>query len=191
MKILLLLGHPDKDSLNGAFLESFQKGATAAGNKVRTCLIGDLDFDPNLRHGYRQRMELEPDLLAAWEDIQWAEHIVFFSPVWWGSIPAVAKGFFDRLFLPGMAFKKREGSVWWDKLLKGRTAQLVFSLDQPAWYFRLTYARPAYHAVKQLTFKFVGIKVRRVTTLGPVRGAKPEKIAGWLRKMEKLGRKLS
>ena len=47
--------------------------------------------------------------------------------------PALMKGFLDRVLLPGFAFKKREGSVWWDKYLTGKTARLICTLDQPGW----------------------------------------------------------
>jgi putative NADPH-quinone reductase len=78
---------------------------------------------------------LEPDLLAAWEKILWAEHLVWIYPIWWGSMPAILKGFIDRLFLLGFAFKKKENSVWWDKLLTGKSARIITTLDQPKWYF--------------------------------------------------------
>lgn len=190
-KILLLLGHPDAKSFNAALLEAYQKGAENAGAEVRQVELGALDFNPNLQHGYHQRMDLEPDLLAAWEDVQWAEHIVFFAPVWWGSIPAVAKGFFDRLFLPGMAFQKRENSLWWDKLLKGKTGRLVFTLDQPTWYYRLFNGRPTYHSMKKMVFGFVGIKVKGVSNFGPLRGSNPNRRSKWLRKMESLGARIA
>ncbi|MEM6771760.1 MAG: NAD(P)H-dependent oxidoreductase, partial [Bacteroidota bacterium] len=88
--------------------------------------------------------ELEPDLLAAWDNILWADHLVWVYPVWWGSVPAVMKGFIDRLFLPGFAFRKHEGSmVKWDKLLAGKTARLISTLDQPSWFYRWYYSRPS------------------------------------------------
>ena len=110
-------------------------------------------------------------------------------PVWWGSLPAIMKGFIDRLFLPGFAFKKREGSVWWDKLLRGRSARIISTLDQPAWYYRLVYGRPSYHAMKQLTMHFTGVKPVKSTTIGPIRLSKDSYRKKWLDKVESLGQK--
>jgi Putative NADPH-quinone reductase (modulator of drug activity B) len=61
-------------------------------------------------YGYRKRTELEPDLLQAWDMLQWAEHIVWIYPTWWASPPALLKGFIERLFLPGFTFEYQEKS---------------------------------------------------------------------------------
>ncbi|WP_435352746.1 NAD(P)H-dependent oxidoreductase [Emticicia sp. SJ17W-69] len=186
-KILLIQGHPDDESFNFALYEAYKKGAIASGADIKEIIVRDLVFNPNLQYGYRKRTELEPDLLDSIEKIKWAEHLVLFYPVWWGSIPAIFKGFIDRVFLPGIVFQKRENSVWWDKLLTGRTGHIISTLDQPAWYYWLNYGRPSYHAMKRMTLNFVGIKPVRTTTIGPIRLSKESFRANWLKKIEKLG----
>lgn len=81
-------------------------------------------------------------------------------------------GGFDRAFLPGFAFQKRENSLWWDKLLTGKSARIIFTLDQPAWYYRIINGRPGYYAVKKMTLEFCGIRPVRTTTIGPIRLSK-------------------
>lgn len=187
MNILLINGHPDKESYNYALAASYKKGAIASGAEIREINIGELTFNPNLEFGYRKRTELEPDLLNAQESIQWAEHIVWVYPVWWGSVPAIMKGFLDRVLLPGFAFKKREGSVWWDKYLTGKTSRIICTMDQPSWYYRWINGRPSHIAMKKLTMNFIGIKKVRITAIGPLRLSKNEFRLKWLKKVEKLG----
>lgn len=189
-KILLIDGHPNPQSFNQALAEAYRKGAEEAPAEVRLLSIRDLDFNPNLRYGYQQRTNLEPDLLAAWEDIQWADHLVWVHPVWWGGLPAITKGFLDRLFLPGFAFSYREDSLWWDKLLKGKTARIITTLDQPGWFYRLYYGRPSINQLKRSTLQFVGISPVRVSTLGPIKTANTRRREKWLRQIEQLGRKM-
>ena len=189
-KILIIQGHPDSESYNTALAEAYKKGATEAGAKIKEIIIRDLDFSPNLKYGYRKRTELEPDLLAAWEKIKWAEHLVWVYPVWWGSVPTIMKGFIDRLFLPGFAFQKREGSVWWDKLLPGKSARIISTLDQPAWYYWLINGRPSYHAMKKMTLNFVGIKPVTTTTIAPIRLSTDLFRAKGLEKVKKLGKQM-
>lgn len=189
MHILIVNGHPNPHSYNAALADAYARGATASGAEVRRLDLHTLDFNPNLAHGYQQRTDLEPDLLAAWEDIQWADHLVWLYPVWWGSYPALLKGFLDRLFLPGMAFQKREGSLWWDKLLTGKSARVICTLDQPAWFYRWFNHRPTYHAMKKMTLHFTGIKPVRHTAIGPIRLSTDAFRDKWLRKVESLGRK--
>ncbi len=186
-KITLIYGHPDKESFSFALAEAYKKGAVDAGAEVQEIILADMEFNPNLQYGYRRRTELEPDLLAAWEKIQWADHLVWVYPVWWGSIPALLKGFIDRLFLPGFAFKKRENSLWWDKLLTGKTARIISTLDQPVWYYWLVYRQPSNNAMKKLTLEFCGVKPVKVTTIGPIRLSKDEFRKRCLAKIERLG----
>ena len=187
-KILMINGHPDSESFNYALAAEYKKGALASGFDLEEINIGQLDFNPNLQYGYRKRTELEPDLIDAQEKIKWADHIVWVYPVWWGSVPAIMKGFLDRVFLPGFAFKKREGSVWWDKYLTGRSTHLICTLDQPGWYYRLINGAPSHKAMKKLTMNFVGIKKVRTTTIAPLRLSSKEFREKWLRKVEQLGK---
>lgn len=186
-KILIINGHPDKESFNFALAAAYKKGAIAAGSTVKEIIIRDLSFNPNLQFGYHQRTELEPDLIDAQEKIKWAEHLVWIYPVWWGSLPAILKGFIDRVFLPGFAFKKRENSVWWDKLLINKSARIISTLDQPAWYYWLIYKQPSNNAMKKLTLEFCGIKPVKITTIGPIRLSKETYRQNWLNKIQKLG----
>ncbi|MFS4494181.1 NAD(P)H-dependent oxidoreductase [Maribacter sp. 2308TA10-17] len=187
MKILLINGHPDKESYNYALAAAYMKGAKNSGAEVQEINIGELDFNPNLEFGYRKRTELEPDLVKAQESIKWADHIVWVYPVWWGSVPALMKGFLDRVLLPGFAFQKRKGSVWWDKYLIGKTSRIICTMDQPTWYYRWINARPSHIAMKKLTMNFIGIKKVSITSIGPLRLSKDEFRQKWLAKVEKLG----
>lgn len=186
-RILLILGTPKRDSLCHALAEAYSSGARGQGHVVRQLRLGELQFDPILREGLGQQQTLEPDLLEAQRQIHWAEHLVFVYPVWWGGVPALLKGFFDRTFLPGFAFKYRNRSQLWDKLLSGRTADLLVTLDTPPWYFRWIYGAPAHRQMVRTILGFCGIKTRRLTEFAPVRPSSEEQRQGWLRKAEGLG----
>jgi len=186
-RILVINGHPDKESYNYALSEAYIRGAEKSNAEIKEIKIRELDFNPNLQFGYRKRTELEPDLLEAQEKLKWADHIVWLYPVWWGSVPAIMKGFLDRILLPGFAFKKREGSVWWDKYFTGKTSRLICTMDQPTWYFRWINKSPSHSAMKKLTMNFIGVKSVKITSIGPLRLSKEEWRKNWLGKIEKLG----
>lgn len=188
-KILIINGHPNRESFNFGIANAYQEAAVASGATVRTIHIIDLDFNPNLKFGYRKRTELEQDLLLAWEDILWADHLVWIHPVWWGGLPALMKGFIDRLFLPGRAFQYRENSLFWDKLLKGKSARIITTLDQPSWYYALVYGRPSVNQLKRSTLQFCGISLVKVTYIGIIKTSDPIKRNKWLQKVQRLGHK--
>lgn len=186
--ILLIDGHPNPDSFCTAIAQSYLKGATDCGVHTEQLIIRELDFNPVLQYGYQKRSELEPDLIRSQEKIRMADHLVFVHPVWWGGLPAPLKGFIDRTFLPGFAFKYRENSVWWDKLLTGKTAHILTTMDNPSWYYRMKYSRPSINQLKKSTLEFCGIAPVKVNTFGPVRNSTDEFRKQCLLKAEKLGR---
>lgn len=189
-KILIINGHPNPDSFNYGIAAAYKQGALTAGAEVKEIVVADLNFSPNLKFGYQKRTDLEPDLLDALEKIKWADHMVWIHPVWWGGLPAMLKGFIDRVFLPGFVFQYRENSVWWDKLLSGKTARIITTLDQPSWYYWLMFGRPSVNQLKKSTLEFCGVKPVKVSYVGPLRNSNAEFRAEQLKKIEQLGAKL-
>lgn len=188
-KIVIINGHPNKESFNFALAEAYKKGAEQSNAAISTITIAELNFNPNLAFGYQKRMEMEPDLQTAWQKIKEADHLVWVHPVWWGGLPAVTKGFIDRVFLPGLAFRYRENSVWWDKLLKGKTAHIITTLDQPGWYYRLVYGRPSVNQLKKTVLEFCGVKPVRVSYVGIIKTSEKAQREKWLQQVFEMGRK--
>ena len=107
-RILVIDGHPDAASLTAQLAASYAAGA---GDDTVALVLRDLDFDLTLRTGYRTPQDLEPDLARAQELLEWADHVAVFTPVWWGSVPALLKGFFDRTLERGWAFRYQENGM--------------------------------------------------------------------------------
>jgi putative NADPH-quinone reductase len=103
-------------------------------------------------------------------------------------MPALMKGFFDRVFLPGFAFKYR-GSSLPDKLLSGRTAQLMVTMDTPPWFYRWIYRMPGHNQMKRSILEFCGIKVLKISEFGPVKGSNQKQREKWIAKAKELGSK--
>jgi len=187
-KTLLIDGHPNKDSFNNALTNAYLKGALDSTTEIEVIIIRELHFNPNLAFGYQKISVLESDLLDAQEKIKWADHLVWIHPVWWGGLPAITKGFIDRVFLPGFAFKLKENSVWWDKLLTGKTAHIITTLDQPSWYYWFAFGKPSVNQLKKSILEFCGIKPVKVTYLGPIRDSAEDFRKKLLLKIEGFGR---
>lgn len=176
-RVLVILGYPQRDSLCGAIAEAYAEGAEAGGHEVRFLALGDLDFDPIRRTGYGEAPPLEPDLLRAQEDIAWCDHMAWAYPNWWGTMPALMKGFIDRVILPGFAFRYREGKLLWDKLLTGRSARLLVTMDTPPAWYRWVIGRPGHNQMRHSVLGFCGVKPVRVTQFGVEKKTSPKKRA--------------
>lgn len=178
---LVIDGHPDPDSLTAAIARGY---AEAHGN-ARLLALRDLRFDPHMRFGYRKRMEIEPDLQDARDALHLARRIVVVSPMWWGSVPAVLKGFFDRALLPKQEYVYPARGLP-RGLLRGRSGRLFLLADTPAIALPFT----GTHAVAQVTrhtLTFCGVRPFRVHRLLGVRYRSPARIERWIARAAKTG----
>lgn len=188
-KILIICGHPVKESFCSALAQSYAQGAKSSGAEVRLHHLVDCEFDPILWRAYLEIQSLEPDLLTIQDDIKWADHVIFNYPVWWGVPPTLMKGFFDRTFHPGFAFTFEPGKLMQTKLLKGRSSRVICTMDSPPWYFRWLIGAPGHKMLKNSVLKFCGFSPVKITGIGSVKHSSPEKRKKWLDKVHALGEK--
>lgn len=190
MNVLVILGHPRTDSLCGALADAFGKGAIEAGAAVRRLDLATLDFDPDVHTPSPNQQAFEADLLTARDLIRWAEHLVFVYPTWWGTMPALLKGFLDRVLTPDFAFRTCEGGTGYQGLLGGRSAQLITTMDTPPLIHRLVYRQPGRNAMARATLGFCGVRPVRSLVCGPVKDASQEQRQQWLEQAQRQGRSL-
>lgn len=189
-KVLIINGHPDAQSFNHALQKAYKEGALSVGNTVDEVTLSEMNFSPNLQHGYRKRTELEPDLVEAWKKLQDADHLVWIYPTWWSGMPAILKGFIDRIFLPGFTFEYQEKSPLPKKLLKGKTSEIITTMDAPVWYYKLIVKNTGIVMLKKGVLEFCGVKNKRVTYLTTVKGSTAEKRVQWISKVKTLGSRI-
>jgi 1,4-dihydroxy-2-naphthoate octaprenyltransferase len=183
--ILIILGHPRADSFCGALARSYGEVAEARGLEVHTLVLAHLVFDPNVRDTSVREQVLEPDLEAARQAVAAADHLVFVYPIWWGMMPALLKGFLDRILLPGFAFTERTGEQGYTGLLKGKSAQVLTTMDTPPAIVKLVLGSPGHRAFATATLKFCGIDPVRIRMYGPVNRSTEAQREEWLRDAER------
>lgn len=188
--VLVILGHPRADSYCGALAEAYSEGARAAGVQLRKLDLSVLDFDPDVHTPSPNDQPLESDLSKARELFLWADHLVFVYPTWWGTAPALLKGFLDRLMAPGFAFITCEGGIGYQGLLQGRSAQLITTMDTPPLAHRLLYKQPGRNALARATLGFCGIDPVRSLVFGSIRHASAAQREAWLARAEQQGLRL-
>ncbi len=187
-KITILLGHPDSDSLGKHFLDEYERGAKEAGHEVRRANIGDLQFDPVLHKAYKVIQELEPDLKKLQDDIRWCDHFVVLYPAWWSTMPALLKGLFDRIWLPGFAFHFHPSGYWWTGLLKGKTARVFVTSDTHPLLARFIFGDTTNEIRKGILW-FSGMRPN-IKKVGPMKHISPEGVEKWARTFYRWGKRV-
>jgi 1,4-dihydroxy-2-naphthoate octaprenyltransferase len=191
MKVVVILGHPRADdTLCAALAKASADGARAAGCDVRLIDLGRMEFNPDVEERSPASQPLEPCLEAARQDIDWANHLILVFPTWWGTFPARLKGFFDRVLLPGRAFEETTSGTGYVGLMKGRTADLIVTMDTPSAIYSLVYGAPGIRAVRDATLGFCGIDVARVMRCAPVKDSSADKRSRWIQDAYLIGARL-
>jgi putative NADPH-quinone reductase len=177
MRTLVIDGHPNPDSLSAALAARY----AAECDDARLLAVRDMDFDPILHRGYRGDQPVEADVASALAALKDAEHVVIVTPVWWGSVPALLKGFLDRTLMYGEAFAYQPNGTP-IPLLRGRTGRLIVTSDSPRWYLPLVGDTTVRH-MRTTTMRFCGIRPVRLTRVTAVRKADAEQRRRWLDKV--------
>lgn len=186
----MLLGHPDKSGFCGAMADAYCESARTAGHTVERLNIGEMQFDPILHHGYRERQELEPDLVRFQQLVTESDHFVIIYPVWWVGMPALLKGLFDRAWLPGSAFryiKTQAGkrTIFWRRLFRGKTARTIIASGTHPLLVRLLPGN-VNAQLKWGILWFAGFSVH-TTWFGPSENIPEGRKNRWLVKVRHLG----
>jgi putative NADPH-quinone reductase len=121
--------------------------------------------------------------------LRWCEHFVLTTPVWWFGLPAITKGFFDRVFLPDFAFRRRNGTPFCDGLLTGRSARVLYTQGSPQLWIRLTRGDCFWRGLGEGTLAFCGFKPVERTVMGAMDFSSPSKRNAWLEHARELGRR--
>jgi NAD(P)H dehydrogenase (quinone) len=151
MKVLYIYAHPEPKSFNGALKDAAMVTLARKGHQVKVTNLYALQFKAVLdSHDFRIRARndlfnpaseqihglathsLAPDILEEIEKIAWADLIIFQFPVWWSNMPAILKGWFDRVFVQGFVVDLKAGRLYDRGLLRGKTAMLAVTTGSSA-----------------------------------------------------------
>lgn len=191
-KIVILVGHPDPGVTNSNELAMlYEAAAKKEGHEVKKFHLANMHFDPILHQGYKAIQELEPDLVKLQEAILWSDHFVVVYPNWWSTMPALLKGLFDRMWLPGFAFNMRKNKagkrvMGWRKRLKGRTARVIIVSGNHPWLVYLGFGNFT-NEIRRALLWFAGFKTK-LTLIGPTDFAPEWKRNEWRKKVVRLGK---
>ena len=186
-KIAIVVGNSMRDSYSEALGKAYLRGAENGGHEAKLFVLAAMKFDAVLREGYRRQQKLEPDLVAARKAFLACDHVVFIFPLWMGDMPAILKGFLERLVQPDLlAIKAAGASADW-KVFKGKSARVILTMGMPGIVYRWYYGAHALKLFKRNIMNLLGIHPVRSTIYGMIEAGGDDKRKQWLVEVEALG----
>lgn len=188
MHTFIVLDHPYEGSLTRAALNSTLRGLHGAGHTTDVVDLHADEFDPVLRAPdlarYSEGVSSDPLVSDYQKRIDSAGHVIMVFPVWWQVMPAMSKGFLDKVLIPNWAFEIRDGAPV--GLLSRLSVTLVTVMGSPTTYYDGTLATPLHGMCRLGTWEFVGVSRDRVSWLNfyDIDNSTPSSRKRWLTEIE-------
>ena len=189
MKTLIIYNHPYEGSYNHAILESVVKGISRAQGKYEVIDLDKENFNPVMTSadllGFVKHQAVDPIAISYAEKIKEADYLVFIFPIWWEMMPALTKGFIDKVIYPGLTYDYKENGISMVSLLpKLKATTVITTMNTPKSMYKLTYGNALKKALIKGTFKKSGMKNVNWISLNMVKMSKVEKRQKWLKNIE-------
>ncbi|WP_264536488.1 NAD(P)H-dependent oxidoreductase [Flavobacterium sp. N1736] len=181
MKNLVIYTHPNSGSLNHFFKQTIVENLQESGHEVIVRDLNEINFNPvlslNDMNGQRTG-QVANDVKTEQDFIAWAEQIIFVYPIWWTGMPAIMKGFIDRVFSYGFAYRYDQGIQ--KGLLTGKQTIIVNSHGKSNAEYEATGMDKALALTSDKgIFNYCGLEIKHHFYFDKADRASSENIAEW------------
>lgn len=189
MRTLIVFNHPYEGSYCNAILDSVEKGLSRAGHEIDLIYLDKEDFNPVMTSGdllaFIDREPIDPKVLEYKSRLEKADHLVFIFPIWWELMPALTKGFIDKVLFPGVAYQYKENGLGMKPLLNNlKRVSVITTMNTPGVMYRFLFGNAIKKSLLRGTFWKMGYKNRKWISLNMVKMVSEEKRKKWLEKIE-------
>ncbi|TGD59227.1 NAD(P)H-dependent oxidoreductase [Flavobacterium humi] len=191
MNILIVFNHPYEGSYCNSLLNAVQKGLQLASHTTDLIHLDREQFNPVMSaqdlRAFRDRKPVDCQVINYQERLQNADHLIFIFPIWWELMPALMKGFIDKVIFPGLAYDYSNASNTRMKpLLKNiKGVTVITTMNTPGFIYRWFFGNAIQRALIRGTFWKLGYKNRKWISFNRVKMVSQEKREEWLQKLEK------
>lgn len=167
------------------------RGAIKAGHSVDVIDLDADKFNPVMNldelNGFVNHEIVDPQAKDYFNRIKDADHLILIFPIWWSIMPALMKGFIDKVVFPGSFYEMSENSYKMSPLLPNLKVTVITTMNTPSLFYRLSFGNAIYNALVKGTFKMTGIKNVKWVSLNEVKTSSDEKRKQWLEKAAEIG----
>ena len=195
MKTLIIYNHPHEGSFCSAIRDAVESGLHKGGHEYKTINLDKDGFDPVMREkdlaafvqagriGEDGLDGVDPIVLRYMKKLRWAEHIVMIFPIWWMTMPAMMKGFVDKVIFPGVVYKMEGGNLV--SMLSGlKQVTVITTMNTPQDVYKEVFGNSIEGSLIKGTFNKIGIHDIRWISLNKVKQSGDEKRWLWLDEIE-------
>ncbi|WP_155287597.1 NAD(P)H-dependent oxidoreductase [Lacticaseibacillus zhaodongensis] len=191
---VIVTSHPYEGSFCHALMMAAKEGALAAGNTVDVIDLEADHFDPVMHSAdligflkHKAQDEQAKDYIAR---VKAADHLILVFPIWWELMPAMMKGFIDKVVFPGETFDYTHGGKGMaSKLDKLQSTTIMTTMNTPKSLYRWVFGNAIQRALVRGTFRKMGLKNIRWMSCNMVKGSSDQRRAGWLDEAKRVGAK--
>ena len=191
MKVVIVFNHPYEGSYCNAILNAVTSGLERAGHEADLIHLDNDGFDPVIRakdlKGFKEGIPSDPKVLNYRDRIDQAGHLVMIFPVWWELMPAMTKGFIDKVIFPGVPYDYDNSGRFPRTIKKWNSINgitLITTMNTPSIFYRILFGNAIKKALFSGTFRKLGFKNMKWISFNMVKFVSQEKREKWLKQTE-------
>jgi len=187
MKVAIVFNHPYPQSFCAAVLQSVMNGLQRGEHEADVLHLDKEGFNPVMTEadllGFVRGEAVDPKVLEYRQRLQEADHLVMIFPIWWELMPALTKGFIDKVIFPGVAYDYDNSGpfpMMRKRLHRLKGVTVITTMNTHSLVYRLVFGNAIKKALFAGTFWKMGYKNRKWINLNMVKFVSDKKRRGWL-----------
>jgi len=189
MKVVIVFNHPYKGSYCNAILNSVKSGLDKAGYEIDLIHLDNDKFNPVMTAedllAFKNKKSIDTQAKEYIKRIKSADHLVFIFPIWWELMPALMKGFIEKVIFPGEVYDYTKSGYGMYSLMKNiKSTTVITTMNTPSIMYKLIYGNALKKALIKGSLKKTGFKKVKWLSLNMVKMRSTEKREKWLKQIE-------
>lgn len=190
MRVAIVFNHPYEGSYCNAILTAVTNGLQKTNHEIDLIHLDKDNFNPVMTSAdlkaFRDKKPIDPKVIAYKERLEKADHLVFIFPIWWELMPAMMKGFVDKVIFPGVMYVYKDASNTFMKPLMPniKTITMITTMNTPKWLYWFLFGNAIKKAMMLGTFWKMGYKNRKWISFNQVKMVTQQKRQRWLTEIE-------
>jgi len=189
MRVVIVFNHPYSGSYCSAILNSVKSGLEKSGHEIDVIHLDNDKFNPVMTAedllAFKNKKSIDTQAKEYIQRIKAADHLVFIFPIWWELMPALMKGFVDKIIFPGETYDYTQSGYGMVTLMKNiKSITVITTMNTPGLMYKLIYGDAIKKALIKGTLRKMGCKRVKWLSLNMVKMSSKEKRVKWLEQIE-------